>query len=118
MVIEPKLSTQWFLKMSEMAQVALKAVMDDEVEFHPKKFKNVYRHWMENVKDWCISRQLWCVITSYSIHYTKLYEVKGNVVAEAPAVTIALPDFTARGGDQFNFRITSYNVCYTKLLRH
>ncbi len=58
-VIEPKLSTQWFLKMQELAKPALDAVMNDEVVFHPKKFKNVYRHWMENVKDWCISRQLW-----------------------------------------------------------
>lgn len=58
-VIEPKLSTQWFLKMTDMAQVALGAVMNDEVQFHPAKFKNVYRHWMENVKDWCISRQLY-----------------------------------------------------------
>ncbi len=58
-VIEPKLSTQWFLKMADMAKVALDAVMTDEVQFHPAKFKNVYRHWMENVKDWCISRQLY-----------------------------------------------------------
>ncbi len=58
-VIEPKLSTQWFLKMSDMAKTALDAVMTDEVQFHPPKFKNVYRHWMENVKDWCISRQLY-----------------------------------------------------------
>ncbi|QZT39013.1 valine--tRNA ligase [Halosquirtibacter xylanolyticus] len=58
-VIEPKLSAQWFLKMSDMAKPALDSVMNDEIEFHPKKFKNVYRHWMENVKDWCISRQLW-----------------------------------------------------------
>jgi valyl-tRNA synthetase len=58
-VIEPKLSAQWFLKMSELAQPAIVNVMNDEVEFHPKKFKNVYRHWMENIKDWCISRQLW-----------------------------------------------------------
>ncbi|WP_430812180.1 MULTISPECIES: valine--tRNA ligase [unclassified Carboxylicivirga] len=58
-VIEPKLSAQWFLKMEDLAKPALDAVMSDEVEFHPKKFKNVYRHWMENVKDWCISRQLW-----------------------------------------------------------
>ncbi|MDA3890232.1 MAG: valine--tRNA ligase [Salinivirgaceae bacterium] len=58
-VIEPKLSTQWFLKMTEMANTALNAVMNDEVQFHPAKFKNVYRHWMENVKDWCISRQLY-----------------------------------------------------------
>lgn len=58
-VIEPKLSMQWFLKMTELAQPALKAVMDDEIKLHPAKFKNTYRHWMENVKDWCVSRQLW-----------------------------------------------------------
>jgi len=58
-VIEPKLSLQWFLKMSEMAKPALDVVMDDTIKFFPKKFKNTYRHWMENVKDWCISRQLW-----------------------------------------------------------
>lgn len=58
-VIEPKLSAQWFLKMSELARPALDSVLTDEIEFHPKKFKNLYRHWMENVKDWCISRQLW-----------------------------------------------------------
>ncbi len=58
-VIEPKLSTQWFLKMNDMAKVALDAVMSDEIQFHPPKFKNVYRYWMENVKDWCISRQLY-----------------------------------------------------------
>lgn len=58
-VIEPKLSMQWFLKMSELAKPALDLVMDDTVQFHPAKFKNSYRHWMENVRDWCISRQLW-----------------------------------------------------------
>jgi len=58
-VIEPKLSMQWFLKMEELAQPALKAVMNDTIQLHPAKFKNTYRHWMENVKDWCISRQLW-----------------------------------------------------------
>lgn len=58
-VIEPKLSLQWFMKMTEMAKPALDLVMDDSIQFYPKKFKNTYRHWMENVKDWCISRQLW-----------------------------------------------------------
>jgi len=58
-VIEPKLSAQWFLKMKEITAPALDNVMNDEIEFFPKKFKNVYRHWMENIKDWCISRQLW-----------------------------------------------------------
>lgn len=57
--IEPKLSMQWFLKMEELAKPALEAVMSDEIKFHPAKFKNTYRYWMENVKDWCISRQLW-----------------------------------------------------------
>ena len=58
-VIEPKLSVQWFLKMEDISKEALRVVEDDEVKFHPAKFKNTYRHWMENVKDWCISRQLW-----------------------------------------------------------
>ena len=57
--IEPKLSMQWFLKMEDLAKPALEAVMDDTIKFYPAKFKNTYRHWMENIKDWCISRQLW-----------------------------------------------------------
>ena len=58
-VIEPKLSMQWFLKMDKITIPALDAVMDDHIKFHPAKFKNTYRHWMTNIKDWCISRQLW-----------------------------------------------------------
>ncbi|ASW76124.1 valyl-tRNA synthetase [Chryseobacterium piperi] len=58
-VIEPKISVQWFLKMSEIAKPALDVVMDDEVKFYPEKFKNTYKHWMENIRDWNISRQLW-----------------------------------------------------------
>jgi len=58
-VIEPKVSVQWFLKMSEIAKPALDVVMNDEVKFHPEKFKNTYKHWMENIRDWNISRQLW-----------------------------------------------------------
>ena len=57
--IEPKLSMQWFLKMEHLAQIAVEPVMNDELKFYPPKFKNTYRHWMENIKDWCISRQLW-----------------------------------------------------------
>jgi valyl-tRNA synthetase len=57
--IEPKLSMQWFLKMEELAKPALEAVTDETIKFYPAKFKNTYRHWMENIKDWCISRQLW-----------------------------------------------------------
>lgn len=58
-VIEPRLSLQWFCKMEEMAKPALENVINDEIAFHPDKFKNSYRHWMENIRDWCISRQLW-----------------------------------------------------------
>lgn len=57
--IEPKLSMQWFLKMEHLAEIALSPVMNDDIRFFPSKFKNTYRHWMENIKDWCISRQLW-----------------------------------------------------------
>lgn len=58
-VVEPKLSLQWFVKMKEISRRAYRAVEEDEIRLHPSKFKNTYRHWMENVRDWCISRQLW-----------------------------------------------------------
>ena len=58
-VIEPKVSVQWFLRMSDLAKPALDVVMDDKVKFHPEKFKNTYKYWMENIRDWNISRQLW-----------------------------------------------------------
>jgi len=58
-IIEPRLSAQWFLKMKELALPALENVMNDNVRFFPAKFKNIYKHWMENVRDWCLSRQLW-----------------------------------------------------------
>ena len=58
-VIEPKLSSQWFMKMESIAKKALEVVENGTIQFHPEKFKNTYRHWLENIKDWCISRQLW-----------------------------------------------------------
>jgi len=58
-IVEPRLSLQWWVSMKELSTPALKAVMEEEIKFYPPKFKNVYRHWMENIKDWCISRQLW-----------------------------------------------------------
>jgi valyl-tRNA synthetase len=57
--IEPRLSMQWFLKMKHFAEMALPPVMNDEIKFYPAKYKNTYKHWLENIKDWCISRQLW-----------------------------------------------------------
>ena len=79
--IEPKLSTQWFLKMQHFADLALEPVMNDEIKFYPAKYKNTYRHWLENIKDWCISRQLWWG------HRIPAYYLPGNggyVVAETP----------------------------------
>ena len=58
-IVEPRLSLQWWVDMKKLAAPALEAVMSDEISFHPAKFKNLYRHWMEGIKDWCISRQLW-----------------------------------------------------------
>jgi valyl-tRNA synthetase len=58
-IIEPRLSVQWFMKMKELSKPALDAVLSDDIKIHPAKFKNLYRYWMENVRDWCISRQLW-----------------------------------------------------------
>lgn len=58
-VVEPRLSLQWWVDMKKIAGPALNAVMEDDIKFYPGKFKNLYRHWMENIKDWCISRQLW-----------------------------------------------------------
>ncbi len=58
-MVEPRLSLQWWVSMKEIAAPALKAVMEEDIHFHPAKFRNLYRHWMENIKDWCISRQLW-----------------------------------------------------------
>ena len=84
--IEPKLSAQWFLKMEELVKPALTNVMDDTIQFHPPKFKNIYRHWMENIKDWCISRQLWWG------HRIPVYYLDdgGFVVAETDEKALAL----------------------------
>lgn len=85
-VIEPKLSMQWFLKMDELTKPALKAVMDDDIRFYPPKFKNTYRHWMTDTKDWCISRQLWWG------HRIPAYFLPegGYVVAETPEEALTL----------------------------
>ncbi|MFP5471605.1 MAG: valine--tRNA ligase [Bacteroidia bacterium] len=72
-VIEPKLSMQWFLAMEKLSKPALENVMNDNIQFHPAKFKNTYRHWMENIKDWCISRQLW-----WGHQIPVWYDGKGN----------------------------------------
>ncbi|MCH3995946.1 valine--tRNA ligase [Prevotella cerevisiae] len=80
--IEPKLSTQWFLSMKHFADIALPPVMEDTIEFYPKKYKNTYRHWLENVKDWCISRQLWWGHRIPAYYYTNTKGQKDFVVAE------------------------------------
>ena len=85
-VIEPKLSMQWFLRMPDLARPALEVVMNDTVHFHPEKFKNTYRYWMENVRDWCISRQLW-----WGQRIPAYYLPNGQVVvAKDPAEAIGI----------------------------
>ena len=84
--IEPKLSMQWFLKMQHFADMALPPVMNDELKFYPAKYKNTYKNWLENIKDWCISRQLWWG------HRIPAYFLPegGYVVAATPAEALAL----------------------------
>ena len=84
--IEPKLSMQWFLKMEHLAEIALKPVIDGEIQFYPSKYVNLYRHWLENIKDWCISRQLWWG------HQIPAYYLPegGYVVAETPEEALKL----------------------------
>ncbi|MBR3853389.1 MAG: valine--tRNA ligase [Tidjanibacter sp.] len=91
--IEPKLSMQWFLSMEELAKPATAAVMEDVIKFVPEKYKNTYRHWMENIKDWCISRQLW-----WGQRIPAWYLPKGGfVVAENEAEALELA--RAKSGD-------------------
>jgi valyl-tRNA synthetase len=84
--IEPKLSMQWFLKMEHLADIALKPVLNSEIKFYPAKYVNLYRHWLENIKDWCISRQLWWG------HQIPAYYLPegGFVVAETPEEALKL----------------------------
>ena len=85
-VVEPRLSLQWWLSMKDIATPALKAVMEEEIQFFPPKFRNVYRHWMENIKDWCVSRQLW-----WGHRIPAWYDEQGNVVvAESEEKAIEL----------------------------
>ena len=84
--IEPKLSMQWFLKMEHLAEIALKPVLEGDIQFYPSKYVNLYRHWLENIKDWCISRQLWWG------HQIPAYYLPegGYVVAETPEEALKL----------------------------
>ena len=88
--IEPKLSTQWFLRMKHFADIALSPVMDDEIEFYPKKYKNTYRHWLENIKDWCISRQLWWGHRIPAYYFKDAEGKNATVVAETEEEALKL----------------------------
>lgn len=88
--IEPKLSTQWFLKMQHFADIALSPVMDDDIEFYPKKYKNTYRHWLENIKDWCISRQLWWGHRIPAYYFKDAEGKNATVVAETTEEALKL----------------------------
>ena len=103
--IEPKLSTQWFLRMQHFADIALSPVMDDEIEFYPKKYKNTYRHWLENIKDWCISRQLWWGHRIPAYYFKDAEGKNATVVAETTEEALKLaqeinPSVTAAGLEQ------------------
>ena len=89
-VIEPKLSIQWFLKMQKLAQPALEHVMNDDIQLYPAKFKNTYRHWMENVKDWCISRQLWWGHRIPAYYYSENPAPNDFVIAASVEEALAL----------------------------
>lgn len=103
--IEPKLSTQWFLKMQHFADLALPPVMDDEIEFFPKKYKNTYKYWLENIKDWCISRQLWWGHRIPAYYFTTEDGKRDFVVAESAEEALRLaqeknPSLTAADLEQ------------------
>lgn len=87
--IEPKLSTQWFLSMRHFADMSLEPVMNDDIQFYPQKYKNIYRHWLENIKDWCISRQLWWGHRIPAYYYPT---ANGTdvIVAETPEEALAM----------------------------
>jgi valyl-tRNA synthetase len=89
-VIEPRLSMQWWCRMQDMAKPALDAVMNNDVEFHPAKFKNTYRHWMGNIKDWCVSRQLW-----WGQRIPAWYDSEGGIYV-AKTSHAAHTDYTAK----------------------
>lgn len=116
--IEPKLSMQWFLKMEHLAKPALDAVENDTIKFHPAKFKNMYRHWMENIKDWNISRQLWWghQIPAYYIEAPLSPPEGGNwgyVVAEneEKARELAIAKYPSLGGARGGFDLRQDEDC-------
>ncbi|HET8572263.1 MAG TPA: valine--tRNA ligase [Edaphocola sp.] len=94
-VVEPRISMQWWCDMQDMAQPALKAVMDDVIRFYPEKYKNLYRHWMGNIKDWCISRQLW-----WGHRIPAWYDAEGNIYV-AGSEAEALKQYQEKTGKPF-----------------
>ncbi len=103
-IIEPRLSLQWWVRMEDLSKPAYKAVMDDTVKLFPKKFKNTYQHWMENIKDWCISRQLWWgqQIPAFYLHSEKELEEENRQYFVAPTPEEALEKVRAATGKNLN----------------
>ena len=99
-VIEPKLSMQWFLKMEDLAKPALEVVLNDTIQFHPAKFKNTYKHWMENVKDWCISRQLW-----WGHRIPAYYLPNGEIVA-----ALSLEEAQKKAKEKYNINLKASEI--------
>ena len=104
-VVEPRLSMQWWVSMKELSTPALKAVMEEEIKFYPPKFRNLYRHWMENIKDWCISRQLW-----WGHRIPAWYDAEGNYVVAATKEE-ALREFAVKYPQSTNTEIKQDEDC-------
>ncbi len=104
-VVEPRLSLQWWVSMKELSLPALDAVMNGEIAFIPEKFKNLYRHWMENVKDWCISRQLW-----WGHRIPAWYDEKGNYVVAATEAD-AIQSYTEKYKPSGSVQLTQDEDC-------
>ena len=95
-VIEPKMSTQWFLRMETLAKRALEVVEDGSIQFHPDKFRNTYRHWLENIKDWCISRQLWWGHRIPAWYFERQTDCQSSTTEQKTEIVVALNEEEAR----------------------
>jgi valyl-tRNA synthetase len=101
-VVEPRLSLQWFVRMEEIVKPALENVMNDNIQFFPDRFKNLYKHWLENFRDWPISRQLW-----WGQRIPAWYDENGNLVAVAKTETEALAKLKTQGLFAYSTRYSS-----------
>ena len=115
--IEPKLSTQWFLSMQHFADIALPPVMDDDIQFYPPKYKNTYRHWLENIKDWCISRQLWWGHRIPAYYFQTADGKRDFVVAENADIIFFWVARMIMAGYEYRGKMPFKHVYFTGIVR-